>query len=105
MIVRCGRCGSQFDVPGPGRHVCPVCGTPNDVRAAGPGGIQAPPRPPPPPEEPSPRVICPGCGYKFIVGDIDVAPCPNCGEAVTVTAAGSPDDDHDGEPADEGEEE
>lgn len=102
MIVRCGRCGSQFDVPGPGRHVCPVCGTPNDVRAADSGGIQAPP--PPPPQEPSPRVICPGCGYKFIVGDIDMAPCPNCGEPVTVPAAAPPADD-DGAPADEGEEE
>jgi predicted RNA-binding Zn-ribbon protein involved in translation (DUF1610 family) len=37
-------------------------------------------------------VICPGCGYKFIVGSVEVAPCPNCGEAVTV-------------PSDEGEEE
>ena len=79
--------------------MCPACGTTNDVRAADPGGIQAP-RQPPPPETPSPRVICPGCGYKFIVGAIDVAPCPNCGERVTVTAEAPPDD-----PADEGEEE
>ena len=93
MIVRCGRCGSQFDVPGPGRHVCPACGTANDVRAAGNGGgIQAP-RPPPPPETPSPKVICPGCGYKFIVGAIDVAPCPNCGEPVTVATQDSPTDE------------
>lgn len=89
MIVRCGRCGSQFDVPGPGRHVCPTCGTPNDVRAANSGGIQAPPQPLPP-EQPSPRVICPGCGYKFIVGDIQVAPCPNCGEMVSVGTENSP---------------
>lgn len=97
MIVRCGRCGSQFDVPGVGRHVCPVCGTPNDVRASGnEEGIQTPPQPLPP-ETPSPKVICPGCGYKFIVGNIEVAPCPNCGEAVTVAAEDSP--------AEEGEEE
>jgi predicted RNA-binding Zn-ribbon protein involved in translation (DUF1610 family) len=30
-------------------------------------------------------VICPGCGYKFIVGAVEVVPCPNCGEAVTVS--------------------
>lgn len=86
MIVRCGRCGSQFDVPGVGRHVCPVCGTPNDVRAAaGSGELQTPPPPPPAQDRPSPRVICPGCGYKFIVGAVEVVPCPNCGEAVTVS--------------------
>jgi predicted RNA-binding Zn-ribbon protein involved in translation (DUF1610 family) len=50
-----------------------------------------------PPEAPSPKVICPGCGYKFIVGNIEVAPCPNCGEAVTVAAEDLP--------AEEGEEE
>ncbi|MEX0826274.1 MAG: hypothetical protein WD184_05950 [Acidimicrobiia bacterium] len=87
MIVRCGRCGSQFDVPGVGRHVCPTCGTPNDVRATtGANGLQTPPPPPPAPDRPSPRVICPGCGYKFIVGSVEVAPCPNCGEAVTVSS-------------------
>jgi rRNA maturation endonuclease Nob1 len=97
MIVRCGRCGSEFDVPGSGRHVCPACGTANDVRIPdAAAGIQTP-RPPPPPDKPSPRVICPGCGYKFIVGEIDVAPCPNCGEPVTVTAEAPS--------ADEGEEE
>lgn len=86
MIVRCGRCGSQFDVPGAGRHVCPSCGTPNDVRAAAPGagGLETPQKSAPVPDRPSPRVICPGCGFKFIVGDVEVAPCPNCGEAVSV---------------------
>lgn len=100
MIVRCGRCGSQFDVPGVGRHICPVCGTPNDVRpAAGGGGIETPRRPTPTQEQPSPRVICPGCGYKFIVGSVTTAPCPNCSTPVSV-ATQSPvesDDSKEGE--------
>ncbi len=27
MIVRCGRCRTEFEVPGAGRFACPVCGT------------------------------------------------------------------------------
>lgn len=90
MIVRCGSCRTQFDVPGPGRFGCPVCGSVNMVRSASeagapqpmPGGMppQAPPTPPPAP--PSPRISCPECEFSFIVGAISVANCPNCGSEV-----------------------
>lgn len=98
MIVRCGACRTQFDVPGPGRFACPACGSVNMVRSAAPGeqpppggeqpgpygaqgGIQTPP-PPPPPEPPTPKITCPECEFSFIVGKIEVAPCPNCGAEV-----------------------
>lgn len=98
MIVRCGVCRSQFDVPGPGRYGCPACGSVNNVAAgrpatmpASPGGMPgampggmpgATPPPPPPPERPSPRVSCPECEFSFIVGNIAKAVCPNCGTEV-----------------------
>jgi rRNA maturation endonuclease Nob1 len=106
MIVRCGACRSQFDVPGPGRYACPVCGSVNAVRGAGgpgpsgpppggppPGAAPPPSAPPPPPapEPPSPRLTCPECSFTFIVGDIDVATCPNCGAEVE-TGRGVADD-------------
>ncbi|MDP8957883.1 MAG: hypothetical protein M3N51_01490 [Actinomycetota bacterium] len=85
MMVRCGRCRNQFDVSGPGRFACPVCGVVNEVRAAAtPEGMVTPPVAPPPPTSPSPRVSCPACDFSFIVGDIDAAPCPNCGAEVPV---------------------
>lgn len=89
MIVRCGACRSQFDVPGPGRFSCPVCGSVNMVRSA---GGEPPPAGPPPgfpgqppprdPEPPSPRITCPECGFSFIVGRIEVATCPMCNAEV-----------------------
>lgn len=105
MIVRCGACRSQFDVPGEGRFSCPVCGSVNMVRGrpGGPGPVGAPPpgsmpptgappgedyggyqqpAPPPPPDVPSPKVECPECGFSFIVGDIEVAVCPMCSAEV-----------------------
>ena len=92
MMVRCGSCRNQFDVPGPGRFSCPVCGSVNMVRAAAggaPGGAPAspnsappPPPPPRPPDPPSPRVSCPVCEFTFIVGDVETAKCPNCGSEV-----------------------
>lgn len=97
MIVRCGACRSQFDVPGPGRFSCPACGSVNNVSAA-PGGATpppgmgapagmpgAPPVPPPPPrpDPPSPRISCPECDFSFIVGRIETATCPNCGNEVS----------------------
>ena len=88
MIVRCGRCRVQVEVPGPGRYQCPSCGTPMEVRdrAAAPG-LVAPPAPPPEPM-PTPRVACPDCGFRFIVGAVESAPCPNCGALVPVSAGG-----------------
>lgn len=106
MIVRCGACRTQFDVPGAGRFTCPVCGSVNVVRApnsgpgtlggypAAPGAVpnQGPPQPPPPPPEtPSPRVTCPECDFSFIVGNIAVATCPNCGAEVS-TGMGEPEE-------------
>lgn len=95
MMVRCGACRNQFEVPGPGRFACPVCGSVNVVReqAGGPNtvggypaapGVGGPPPPPPPPpvNRPSPRIDCPDCSFSFIVGDIAVATCPNCGAEV-----------------------
>ena len=96
MIVRCGACRSQFDVPGAGRFACPACGSVNNVSAGpppgmpggmpgggvppGPGGMPPmTPPPPPPPDPPSPRMSCPECDFSFIVGRIAVATCPNCG--------------------------
>jgi hypothetical protein len=87
MMVRCGACRNQFDVPGPGRFSCPVCGSVNAVRAA-PGapppanGPTTAPPPPRPPDPPSPRVICPQCEFTFIVGQVAEARCPNCGSTV-----------------------
>ena len=100
MNVRCGACRTQFEVAGPGRYACPVCGSVNVVRespgAAAPsnvGGYQtAPgavppemagvPPPPPPPPPPMPKVECPQCSHSLIVGQIAVAECPNCGNEV-----------------------
>jgi predicted RNA-binding Zn-ribbon protein involved in translation (DUF1610 family) len=87
MMVRCGACRNQFDVPGPGRFSCPVCGSVNAVRAAPgaqppPNGPGAAPPPPRPPDPPSPRVTCSKCEFTFIVGQVSKAKCPNCGSTV-----------------------
>lgn len=114
MIVRCGACRTQFDVPGEGRFACPACGSVNMVRGgaggAGPGGGPPPgamppggpeggnyggpqqPPPPPPPDEPSPKIECPECGFTFIVGDIAVATCPMCSAEVP-TGRGQDDEE------------
>jgi Zn finger protein HypA/HybF involved in hydrogenase expression len=84
VIVRCGRCQTQFDAPGEGRFACPACGTANEVKSQpGAPGMVTPP-PPPEPEVPSPRVACGECGFSFIVGDVEAAPCPMCGLVVQI---------------------
>ena len=110
MIVRCGACRTQFEVPGAGRFTCPVCGSVNMVRdqsggaappptvggyPAAPGAVpgnQPPAPPPPPPNTPLPRVQCGECEFSFIVGDIAVATCPNCGAEVP-TGLGDPEEE------------
>ena len=106
MKVRCGSCRTEFDVPGAGRFPCPVCGSVNVVREApssreapapptevggyqtapgvGPAGMGAPPPPPPPPQPdlPMPKIECPECGFKFIVGMVPVVTCPMCSTEV-----------------------
>ena len=88
MIVRCGRCRTQVEVPGPGRYACPACGTLMEVqpREADSGLVTPPPPAPAPP--PTPRVECPECGFHFIVGAVGSAPCPNCGTPVPVPTEG-----------------
>lgn len=91
MMVRCGNCRTQFDVPGAGRFQCPVCGSVNVVRGAAgnetrptspPGGPSDTSPPPRPLDPPSPRARCPICEFTFIVGQVAVARCPNCGAEV-----------------------
>lgn len=100
MRVRCGACRTQFEVAGPGRYACPVCGSVNVVRngpqqapntvggypaapgAEGQGVVQPGGPPPPPPEKKLPKVDCPECGHNFIVGEVATAICPNCGAEV-----------------------
>jgi predicted RNA-binding Zn-ribbon protein involved in translation (DUF1610 family) len=101
MIVRCGACRTQFEVAGAGRFSCPSCGSVNVVRnqtATGPAAASpyptapgTPPAPPPPqPDRPSPRISCPDCAFTFIVGDIPIATCPNCGHEVQTGWGGAP---------------
>jgi len=85
MGVRCGRCETEFPVEGAGRFPCPACGAVNEVRpAAAPEPTLAVPPPVPEPAAPSPRAICPECSFGFIVGEIEVAHCPNCEAEVII---------------------
>ena len=100
MKVRCGACRTEFDVDGPGRHACSACGAVNQVTGGMPEGPQAQQMPPPqqpgmvPPfQDPAPpmpaptalpKVACPECSFEFVVGDIEVATCPNCSAEVQV---------------------
>ena len=52
----------------------------------GPGDAPAPM----PPDLPPAKAQCGACSFQFIVGDIDLATCPNCGAEVPVAEA---DDD------------
>jgi predicted RNA-binding Zn-ribbon protein involved in translation (DUF1610 family) len=99
MMVRCGACRNQFDVPGAGRYACPVCGSVNVVRDAAGGPPpqgnpyqtapdqvsvpgQAPGQPFVPSAPPPPKIECPECAFTFYVGSIALATCPNCGAEV-----------------------
>jgi rRNA maturation endonuclease Nob1 len=97
VIVRCGRCKTEFDAPSEGVFACPSCGTSNEVRRQQPDSGIVAPLPPPDPEPPSPRVICPECGFGFIVGPVDTAPCPMCGSVVDVGAGDEADEADEGD--------
>lgn len=98
MRVRCGSCGTEVDVSGEGRFTCPTCGAVNQVPGQRPPaptsplptGGSAPPagfgQPPAPAAlaSPSPRVTCSNCDFSFIVGDVEVAVCPNCNSDVPI---------------------
>lgn len=99
MRVRCGSCGNEVEVSGEGRFTCPTCGAVNQVpgqrpaaptsplpsgNSVPPSGFGQPPAPDAPPPAPSPRVTCPKCDFSFIVGDVEVAVCPNCTSDVPV---------------------
>jgi len=85
MSVRCGRCSTEFPVKGAGRYPCPACGAVNEVRpAATPEPTLAVPPPAPEPMAPSPKATCPECSLTFIVGEIEMVLCPNCGAEVVV---------------------
>jgi predicted RNA-binding Zn-ribbon protein involved in translation (DUF1610 family) len=91
MIVRCGRCGVELEIGGPGEFMCPNCGTRNVARGA--AGTQAPPENPfgvpdlgaTAPAEPPPGVQwvrCPSCAYRFAVGEMEEVSCPSCSTVI-----------------------
>lgn len=89
MKVRCGRCREPMDVAGPGRHACPKCGSMNSV--GGPPSAQpevmetVPDAEPSTPHSDAPtRTECPMCAFLFFVGEVAVAPCPNCRHEVVL---------------------
>lgn len=97
MRVRCGRCRSELDAPGPGTFVCPACGAQNQIKGGadpqtsaernptgGTGGLTVPPKPPKDDTPPKPRVTCGRCSFEFAVGDIELAICPMCESEVVV---------------------
>lgn len=93
MIVRCGNCRTQFDVPGEGRFSCPVCGSVNMVRArpgepapagAPPPGSMPPGSMPPgsmPPGSMPPGSMPPGAPPPQPPPDVPMprVECPECG--------------------------
>jgi len=104
VVVRCGRCRAELEIPGPGEFVCPACGTRNVAgggAAADPYTIGgAPPAasrltvpggaPVPMPQAPPPDVhwaVCPSCSFRFATGEVETLVCPNC----RATLARAPD--------------
>lgn len=103
MIVRCGRCRVELEVPGPGEFVCPACGTRNSVRGGAPAagsydlgdltvpGGRPPGTPPPPPEQDNEAIkwgTCPACSWRFAMGEVEQVTCPNCRAALSATPEG-----------------
>ena len=103
MIVGCGRCGTRFEAPGEGTFSVPelwdrqrgpselqnaaVGGRPNvgpSIVAAIPAAAAVAAIPAIAAIAAIPATSCPACGFSFIVGDVDVAPCPNCAVDVTI---------------------
>ena len=93
MIVRCGRCGVELEIAGPGEFMCPNCGTRNVARGAQP---QQPPQNPfgvpdlsaTAPPEPAPGVqwvTCSACSYRFAVGEVEKVSCPSCSTEIELT--------------------
>lgn len=97
MKVRCGACRTEFDAATEGRHACPTCGAVNEVSSMPPPHESAVPPPmmasptsasPPagaevtPPPSTLAKVVCDQCSFEFVVGDIEVATCPNCSAEV-----------------------
>lgn len=96
MLVRCGNCRVELEVPGPGEFACPACGSRNVVRG------QAAPKAPTldlpdlgrtqaPPSEPAAGIRwtkCPQCSYRFAVGEIPSVPCPACSANLSIDQNG-----------------
>lgn len=90
MLARCGRCGTTVEVMGAGRFQCPACGTTNQVpEAAAPPPVVPLDTPSETPEVPATRMECEACSFRFIVGDVETAICPNCREEVAVSSEAS----------------
>ena len=95
MIVRCGRCRSELEIPGPGEFVCPACGTRNVARggaapdpfsisgAAPSAGLTVPGGTLPLQQQQTPGpeanwAVCPSCAFRFAIGEVERVTCPNC---------------------------
>jgi len=94
MLVRCGRCGVELEIAGPGEFMCPSCGTRNVAR-----GQEPPPQNPfgvpdlgaTVPPEPAAGVTwvrCPSCSYRFAVGEMEEVSCPSCSTAINLAEQG-----------------
>jgi DNA-directed RNA polymerase subunit RPC12/RpoP len=99
MIVRCGNCRAELEVAGPGEFLCPACGTRNMVRgapAANPFGVPdlgGSPAPgataPATPASETRWVVCPSCGYRFAVGEVEEVVCPSCSARLSLSDEGA----------------
>jgi DNA-directed RNA polymerase subunit RPC12/RpoP len=94
MLVRCGRCQAELEVPGAGEFVCPACGTRNAVRGASPapspfdlpdiGGRGAADAALQETAAGVTWVVCPRCSYRFAVGEVAQVDCPTCSASLGV---------------------